>query len=60
MELWERWFREALSYFNLNINEEKFEKYKNYLELIIFYNQKFNLTGEKTKEDIAINNSLIL
>lgn len=54
MELWERWFKEALSHFNLNINEEKFEKYKNYLELIIFYNQKFNLTGEKTKEDIAI------
>lgn len=54
MELWERWFKEALSHFNLNINEGKFEKFKNYLELIIFYNQKFNLTGEKTKEDIAI------
>lgn len=54
MELWERWFRETLSHFNLNINEEKFEKFKKYLESIIFYNQKFNLTGEKTKEDISI------
>ncbi|MCX8095452.1 MAG: 16S rRNA (guanine(527)-N(7))-methyltransferase RsmG [Caldisericia bacterium] len=54
MELWENWFREALSYFNLNLNEEKLEKFKTYLHLIIFYNQKFNLTGEKTKEDIAI------
>lgn len=54
MELWERWFREALSHFNLKINDEKFENFKKYLELIIFYNQKFNLTGEKTKEDITI------
>lgn len=54
MELWERWFLDSLSQLNLNIDDNKFEKFKTYLDLILFYNKKFNLTGEKTKEDIAI------
>lgn len=54
MELWEKWFKDSLSQLNLNIDDDKFEKFKTYLDLIIFYNKKFNLTGEKTKEDIAI------
>jgi len=54
MELWIKWFLEATYDFDIDIDDEKIEKLKRYLELIIFYNQKFNLTGEKTKEEIAI------
>jgi len=54
MELWVKWFLEAVRDFDIDVDDEKIEKLKRYLELIIFYNQKFNLTGEKTKEEIAI------
>ncbi|NLI56332.1 hypothetical protein GX420_05085, partial [bacterium] len=54
MELWIKWSLEACSNFDIDVDDEKIEKLKRYLELIIFYNQKFNLTGEKTKEEIAI------
>jgi len=58
MELWENWFLNGLKNFSLIIDDEKLEKFKEYLFLIINYNQKFNLTGEKTKEDIAIKQFL--
>lgn len=54
MELWENWFLKALNNFNLTIDEKRLNYFKDYLNLIIYYNQKFNLTGEKSKEEIAI------
>lgn len=58
MELWLNWFLKGIETFEIDIDSEKIEKFKKYLELIIFYNQKFNLTGEKTKEEIAIKQFL--
>lgn len=58
MELWLKWFIDGLNNFDLEIDEEKINRFKKYLDLIIFYNQKFNLTGEKTKEEIAIKQFL--
>ncbi len=58
MELWENWFLQGLKNFSLFIDEEKLNKFNEYLSLIVFYNQKFNLTGEKSKEDIAIKQFL--
>ncbi|MGB9843902.1 MAG: 16S rRNA (guanine(527)-N(7))-methyltransferase RsmG [Caldisericia bacterium] len=58
MDLWLNWFLEGLNNFNLDIDNERIEKFKKYIDLITFYNQKFNLTGEKTKEDIAIKQFL--
>ncbi|MBC7195381.1 MAG: class I SAM-dependent methyltransferase, partial [Caldisericia bacterium] len=58
MELWEEWFLSSLENFSLKIDDEKLNKFREYLSLIIFYNQKFNLTGEKTKESIAIKQFL--
>ena len=58
MELWLKWFLEGIRNFEINIDSKNIEKLNKYLELIIFYNQKFNLTGEKTKEEIAIKQFL--
>lgn len=58
MELWLNWFLDGLNNLNVDIDNEKIEKFKKYIDLITFYNQKFNLTGEKTKEEIAIKQFL--
>lgn len=58
MELWQKWFCQGLINFNIDIDDEKIDKFKKYLDLILLYNQKFNLTGEKTKEEIAIKQFL--
>jgi len=58
MELWLKWFLEGIRNFEIDIDSKNIEKLNKYLELIIFYNQKFNLTGEKTKEEIAIKQFL--
>lgn len=40
--------------FNLNINKEQIEKFDIYYELLVFYNNKFNLTAITEKEDVYI------
>lgn len=45
---------ELFELFNLKINKEQAEKFKKYYELLIFYNDKFNITAITKKEDVYI------
>lgn len=57
-EIWIKWFKEGLKNFGINFNEREIQVFKNYLSLIKEWNKKFNLTGEKTDESVAIKQFL--
>lgn len=40
--------------FNININDEKIQKFEKYFELLIFYNQKFNITAITERQEVIV------
>ncbi len=46
--------KELFSKYNIVIDDEKLEKFKRYYELLIFYNEKFNITAITEKEEVYL------
>lgn len=40
--------------FNINLNEEQLEKFEKYYELLVEYNQKFNITAITERDEIIV------
>ena len=57
-DIWLKWFKDGLKNFRIEITENEIIKFRDYLTLIREWNKKFNLTGEKTQEAIAIKQFL--
>ena len=57
-DIWLKWFKEGLRNFRIELTENEIIKFRDYLNLIREWNKKFNLTGEKTEEAIAIKQFL--
>jgi len=57
-DIWLKWFKEGLIKFGIRLTGDEITKFREYLNLIREWNKKFNLTGEKTEEAIAIKQFL--
>ena len=40
--------------YNVNITDEQFEKFEKYYELLVFYNEKFNITNITEKREVFV------
>ena len=46
--------RNLFEKFNVNISEEQLKKFENYYELLVFYNEKFNITNIIEKQEVYL------